>query len=509
MPKPLHLELDRSAKTPLAEQIRKGISDRDRERRARAGRASAVLAGPRGPARRRPRHRALGLRKAVRRPAHRRLARDRNPCRGPASRRRSARASRPIPARSWRCTRSCTAGPAIFQMGVPAREAFPAKLLARIRSSAVRAEASAPPLYPDPRGELELRREIAAYLAIARGIECSPSQIIVTGGFSSGLGLALRVLGLEGRKAWMEEPGFPFTRRGLELARLSLAPIPVDADGIDVDYGLRPCSGCGAGRRDPGAAGAARVYAVAGTATCACSTGPLRKGAWVIEDDYLSELQLQGASSAGARLARSRRAGHSHRLLQQDHQPRLASRLSRRSRWRWRPGSPRSRRVSRRRPGRRCSLRPRSSCATATICAISGAPSGSTPPSATPCWNAFGRAPRTSRSRDWLCCCDCRTACRTYPSPGRRWRSDWRLHRCRLVCIAGFRRDPACCWASPPHRKSILGHPATGSFGSLIAPGDERRYRGIVVRRGACRRVDGTRFKAVTMHAWWLAQRPQ
>jgi len=47
------------------------------------------------------------------------------------------------------------------------------------------------------------------------------------------------VLGLEGRKVWIEDPGFPFTRRGLELARLSLAPIPVDGEGVDVDYGLR------------------------------------------------------------------------------------------------------------------------------------------------------------------------------------------------------------------------------------------------------------------------------
>src|SRR5437588_796443 len=69
-------------------------------------------------------------------------------------------------------------------------------------------------------------QDLAAQLGVARGIECSPSQVVVTGGFSSGLGLALRVLGLEGRKVWMEDPGFPFTRRGLELARLSLAPIP-------------------------------------------------------------------------------------------------------------------------------------------------------------------------------------------------------------------------------------------------------------------------------------------
>jgi GntR family transcriptional regulator / MocR family aminotransferase len=69
-------------------------------------------------------------------------------------------------------------------------------------------------------------------------MECSPSHVIITGGYSSGLGLALRVLGLEGQKVWTEDPGFPFTRRGLELARLSVAPIPVDASGIDVDYGL-------------------------------------------------------------------------------------------------------------------------------------------------------------------------------------------------------------------------------------------------------------------------------
>src|SRR5260221_5338614 len=105
-------------------------------------------------------------------------------------------------------------------MGVTAQEPFPAKLFARIRSRAVRAESCAAPLYPDPRGEPDLRREIAAYLAIARGIECSPSQIFVTGGFSSGLGLALRVLGLEGRKVWMEGPGFPVTRRALEPGRV-------------------------------------------------------------------------------------------------------------------------------------------------------------------------------------------------------------------------------------------------------------------------------------------------
>src|SRR5258706_14879629 len=122
-------------------------------------------------------------------------------------------------------------------MGGLAREPFPGKLFARIRSRAVRAESSAAPLYPDPRGEPDLRREIAAYLAIARGIECSPSQIVVTGGLGSGPGVALPVLGLEGQKGLMEGPGFPFTRRGVGLARLSLGPIPGHREGVEVEYG--------------------------------------------------------------------------------------------------------------------------------------------------------------------------------------------------------------------------------------------------------------------------------
>jgi GntR family transcriptional regulator/MocR family aminotransferase len=203
-----------------------------------------------------------------------------------------------------------TQGPALFQMGVPAIESFPATLFARLRAHAVRAEASAPPLYPDPRGEIELRREIAGYLAIARGINCAPSQVIVTGGFSAGLGLTLGVLALEGHKAWVENPGFPFARKGLELARLSLAPVPVDADGIDVDHGLR---------HHPDAK---LVVVTAGQQAPLGPTLSLERRlrlldwaaanrVWVIEDDYLSELQLVGrAAPALASLDRDGRVIH-------------------------------------------------------------------------------------------------------------------------------------------------------------------------------------------------------
>ncbi len=37
----------------------------------------------------------------------------------------------------------------------------------------------------------------------------------------------------------MEEPGFPFTRHGLNLAGLTSIPVPVDDEGLRVDDGRR------------------------------------------------------------------------------------------------------------------------------------------------------------------------------------------------------------------------------------------------------------------------------
>ena len=99
--------------------------------------------------------------------------------------------------------------PLAFQMGVPSQDAFPFKLWSRILTRETRRVTAAPVGYPDPRGDPDLRKEIAAYLGIARGIRCNPSQVLITGGFSGALGLAIPGLQLERMGAWMEDPGFP------------------------------------------------------------------------------------------------------------------------------------------------------------------------------------------------------------------------------------------------------------------------------------------------------------
>jgi GntR family transcriptional regulator/MocR family aminotransferase len=292
----LHIRLDRTAKVSLSEQIRTSIS-------------RAIESGLLAPGARLPSWldlaAQLGVARGTVKTAYERLSDaqmiETFGARGTrvAPRPRAA-AAQPGPPRagvSMRAHREMNATPGIFQLGIPALEGLPDKLFARARSSNLLKIGSFSSLvYPDPGGELELRREIAGYLSIARNLHCFPEQVFVTAGYSAGLGLALRVLGLEGKKVWMEEPGFHLTRKGLELARLSIVPVPVDADGINVGYGIE------------NAADAALAVVTPGQQAPLGSTLSLRRrlqllewaastGAWIIEDDYLGELQLEGRAA--------------------------------------------------------------------------------------------------------------------------------------------------------------------------------------------------------------------
>jgi GntR family transcriptional regulator/MocR family aminotransferase len=291
----LHLTLDRSAKVSLTEQIRSGVT-------------KAIEDGVLEPGARLPSWQdlaaQLGVARGTVRVAYEKLAaaqlieatRAAGTRVAPRPRTVARSEPPPDPGSFVRLYQEMTHGPALFQMGIPAAETFPATLLARIRAHAIRTEASAPPLYPDPRGELELRREIAGYLAVARGINCSVSQVIVTGGFSAGLGLTLSVLRLAGETAWVEEPGFPWSRKGLELAGVSLAPIPVDMDGIDVAHGIKHHPTAKLALVTPGQQAPLGSTLSLERRLRLLEWASERQG-WVIEDDYLSDLQLSGRAA--------------------------------------------------------------------------------------------------------------------------------------------------------------------------------------------------------------------
>ena len=185
--------------------------------------------------------------------------------------------------------------PQPFQMGVPSRNAFPRKVWSRIVAREAR-QSAALVSYPDPRGEPGLRKEIAAYLAVARGIRCAPSQVVVTSGLPAALGLAVRGLELEGKRAWLEDPGFPLTRTALRLAGLAVAAVPVDEEGIDVASGLKRAADAAVAVVTPGQQ-APLGMTMSLPRRLALIAWARENGRWIIEDDYLSELQLKGRAA--------------------------------------------------------------------------------------------------------------------------------------------------------------------------------------------------------------------
>ena len=188
------------------------------------------------------------------------------------------------------------AAPVPFQVGVPGQDVFPFKTWSRIMGRAARAAAAQPLGYPDPRGEPVLRAAIAAYLGIARGIACHPSQVFIANGYAAALGLALRALRLDGRTAWVEDPGYASARAVLAQHGVTPSPVPVDAEGLDVAAGIASSPKAALAVVTPGqqaplgmTLSLARRHALLDWAAA--------RDAWIVEDDYLGELQLQARAT--------------------------------------------------------------------------------------------------------------------------------------------------------------------------------------------------------------------
>lgn len=292
---PLPIDIDREAKTPLSEQIYAAIRAAIVERRLAAGARLPSWTDLSA---------QLGVARGTTRAAYERLvdeqlaeadgARGTRVAERPPLDPRQAEAPA-APPQSWPF-QDYERAPLLFRPCLPAHDAFPHAQWSRLSAQAARAAAAAPLAYPDPRGEMELRRTICAYLAVARGLHCAPEQVIVTTGYFGALGLALRALPISGREAWLEEPAFPVTREALRFAGLKIVPVRVDAQGLDVAEAVR---------RAPRATLAAVTPSQQAPLGMAMSL-PRRlallrwaseTGAHVIEDDYLGELQLDGRAA--------------------------------------------------------------------------------------------------------------------------------------------------------------------------------------------------------------------
>ena len=180
-----------------------------------------------------------------------------------------------------------------FRYGTPDLTAFPRAAWLAAAARSLRALPDARLGYGDPRGALELRTALAAYLGRVRAVVADPDRMLVTGGTRDGLGLVWRVLREAGaRRVGVEDPGWSAQHETARDAGLVPVAIPVDGDGICVSQ-----------------LAAADVDAVVVTPAHQCPTGavltPQRRaellawararGAIVVEDDYDAEYRYDRA----------------------------------------------------------------------------------------------------------------------------------------------------------------------------------------------------------------------
>ncbi|MEJ7806729.1 MAG: PLP-dependent aminotransferase family protein, partial [Telluria sp.] len=92
--------------------------------------------------------------------------------------------------------------------------------------------------YSDPAGYAPLRELLCVYLRAARGVKCTPGQIIITSGSQQGLYLLSALLLDPGDKVWVESPGYQGASAPLFAMGAQVCTVPVDAQGMDVAYGM-------------------------------------------------------------------------------------------------------------------------------------------------------------------------------------------------------------------------------------------------------------------------------
>ena len=178
-----------------------------------------------------------------------------------------------------------------FRYGRPAIDDFPREVWRRLLATRVRGASGDALGYAPPAGHLPLREALAGYLRRARGMVCDADQIVVVNGTQQALDLAARVLVDPGDHVVIEEPGYHSVRLSFDAVGAELTAVDVDAQGLDPSklprsgakvVSVTPCHQFPTGVIMP----MTRRLALLEWAT--------QTGAWIIEDDYVSEFRYEG-----------------------------------------------------------------------------------------------------------------------------------------------------------------------------------------------------------------------
>lgn len=121
-----------------------------------------------------------------------------------------------------------------FAAAMPDVKPFPLEVWRQLTARALREKGSQILMYGEAQGNLALREEIATYIAAHRGVRCNARQIMVLSSSQQALSLVATMLADQFDRIAIEDPGYHGAKSAFSAAGLTLEPIPVDAQGLQV-----------------------------------------------------------------------------------------------------------------------------------------------------------------------------------------------------------------------------------------------------------------------------------
>lgn len=182
---------------------------------------------------------------------------------------------------------------AAFHPGIPAMDAFPFDVWARLASRRLKKMSVSLFGSGNPAGYEPLRRAVAAYLQTSRAVRCSPEQVLICAGAQQALALTAQVLVDENDAVWTEDPGHIATRNLFAAAGARVVPVPVDDEGFDLSFALKENNQVRLACVTPSHQfPLGKVMSL--SRRLALLNWAVNTNSWIVEDDYDSEFRYAG-----------------------------------------------------------------------------------------------------------------------------------------------------------------------------------------------------------------------
>jgi GntR family transcriptional regulator/MocR family aminotransferase len=180
-----------------------------------------------------------------------------------------------------------------FRANQPALDLFPTTLWAQVAARRLRRVSANLLAGGEALGYRPLRQAVADYLNSSRGVKCTADQVLILSGAQEALDRTARILLNPGESVWMEEPGYPGAAVVFRAVGARICPVPVDAEGMDLDRGLQRWKRARLAYVTP-----AHQFPLGVTMSLRRRLALLewarRSGTLIFEDDYDSEYRYSG-----------------------------------------------------------------------------------------------------------------------------------------------------------------------------------------------------------------------